>query len=582
MSKVDKAEKVMRLSVRRGFFWPAYEIYGGVAGLLTWGPLGVILKRKIIELWRKYFVEKHDFPEIDSPNIAPYIVFKASGHVDSFKDIMVTCKNCGNKYRADTLLKEKGISVSEALKPEEMEHLLKVNNVKCPSCGGELGDAGYFMTMFQTTIGPYKEAVGFLRPETAQGMFLEFRRVYEILRKRFPIGIAQIGRGFRNEISPRQGPIRLREFDMMELEMFIDPDDDKCPFIKEYSNETLNLYHEELIKKGVSIDYETMSVKEALDKDIIMSEWMAYFMVLAKKFISQLGIPETKQRFREKLEGERAHYATQTFDQEVYLTRWGWVEVSGHAYRGDYDLSAHTKESGVELTVERRLQKPKIITEIQVFPNPKAIKEKYPDKIADIMSYLSKTTSWKKDIIEKGEVNVEGVKLTRELFSIRQVKREVSVERFIPHVVEPSFGVDRIAYAVLEYSYNEKDDRIILSLPYDVVIYHCAVFPLVSKNEFISKALFVKSLLTNLGYKVIYDDRDSIGRRYARVDEIGVPVAITIDGETLENDTVTVRDRDTWAQYRISIEMLSVFLDKLFKYKSFEAVVKELSLKPVT
>jgi glycyl-tRNA synthetase len=201
-----KAEKVINLSMRRGFFWQAYEIYGGVAGLLTWGPLGTILKRNIMSLWRRYFVERHDFPEIDSPNIAPYIVFKASGHVDSFKDIMVTCQNCGNKYRADTLLKEFGIEVSEALGPEEINNIISKNDVKCPSCGGNVGNATYFTTMFQTTIGPYKEAVGFLRPETAQGMFTEFRRVYEALRKRFPIGIAQIGRGFRNEISPGRAP----------------------------------------------------------------------------------------------------------------------------------------------------------------------------------------------------------------------------------------------------------------------------------------------------------------------------------------------------------------------------------------
>ncbi|PCN50796.1 glycine--tRNA ligase [Candidatus Geothermarchaeota archaeon ex4572_27] len=577
---MDKAEKVMRLAVRRGFFWPAYEIYGGVAGLLTWGPLGVPLKRGIAELWRKYFVERHEFAEIDSPNIAPYVVFKASGHVDSFRDIMVTCRRCGNKYRADTLLKERGIEVSEALTPQEMEEVIRENGVRCPSCGGELGDATYFMTMFKTTIGPYKEAVGFLRPETAQGMFLDFKRVYEIMRKRFPIGIAQIGRGFRNEISPRQGPIRLREFDMMELEMFIDPQNDRCPYLDEYRDETLNLYHEELIRRG-GAEYETMTVEEALKRRIIMSEWMAYFMVLAKKFVEELGIPEDRQRFREKLEGERAHYATQTFDQEVYLSRWGWVEVSGHAYRGDYDLSAHARESGADMTIERRLEKPKVVVEVRVSPNAAAIRRRFPDKVGEIMRALSSDESWRERLLSDGYVEVCGVKLTCDLFNIRREERRVEVEKFVPHVVEPSFGLDRIAYAVLEYSYREREGRVVLSLPYPVVPYHCAVFPIVSKPEFVERALSLKRALVEEGYRVVYDDRDSIGRRYARVDEIGVPAAFTVDGRTLEDNTVTVRDRDTWRQYRLPMDAAAEFLGRLFRLRSFEAAARDMGLEPV-
>lgn len=580
MAEIDKAEKIMRLAVRRGFFWPAYEIYGGVAGLLTWGPLGVTLKRNIMELWREYFVYNHDFVEIDSPNIAPYIVFKASGHVDSFKDIMVGCLDCGNKYRADTLFKEQGIEVSEALMIDDIRNIIETNNIACPSCGGKLGEFGYFMTMFQTTIGPYKEATGFLRPETAQGMFTEFKRVYESLRKRFPIGIAQIGRGFRNEISPRQGPIRLREFDMMELEMFIDPKNDRCPYIEKYRDASLNLLHESLIKKGVS-EYETLTVSEAIKLNIIKSEWMAYFMVLAKNFLIDLGIPEDKQRFREKLEGERAHYATQTFDQEVYLNRWGWVEVSGHAYRSDYDLSAHMKNSGEEMMVERRLEKPKIIIETEVTPRIKMIKDRFPNKIGEIMKFLKSNVEWKDKLLREGKIKVNNVILSREFFEIKEEKRKIQIEKFIPHVVEPSFGLDRIAYTVIEYSYKEREDRVVLSLPYKVVVYDCAVFPLIEKNDFINRAHEVRRILVNNGYRVFYDDKDSIGRRYARVDEIGIPIAFTIDGETLSDDTVTVRDRDTWIQYRLKIDKILVFMDELRKEFSFNRVVNKLRLKRV-
>lgn len=574
----DKAEKVQRLCMRRGFFWPAYEIYGGVAGLLTWGPLGVILKNRIKDLWRKYFVYKHGFVEIDSPNIAPYIVFKASGHVDSFRDIMITCLNCGNKYRADTLLNEKGISVSEAVGPDEIEKVIKENNVKCPQCKGELGQATYFMTMFQTTIGPYTEAKGFLRPETAQGMFTEFKRIYEAMRKRFPIGIAQIGRGFRNEISPRQGPIRLREFDMMELEMFIDPEEHDCPYLDEYRNEKLNLLYEKLIKAGEE-NYETWSVQEALNEKIIINEWMAYFMVLAKKFMEHLGVPQKKQRFREKIEGERAHYARQTFDQEIYLSRWGWVEVSGHAYRSDYDLSAHIKYSGMDLHVDRVLKKPKKIEEITIIPKVDKIKKVYKNKIGKIMKFLSKDDSWKNALLKDGYIVIEDITLDKSFFDIKKITKTVHVEKIIPHVVEPSFGLDRIAYTVLEYSYREVQDRVILSLPISARTYDCAVFPLIYDVNLVDVAVKIKDELEDKGFMVIYDDKDSIGRRYARIDEIGVPVAITVDNKTLDDNTVTIRDRDTWKQYRINIELIEKFLEILFKIESFNGAVKELGLE---
>lgn len=574
----DKAEKVQRLCMRRGFFWPAYEIYGGVAGLLTWGPLGVILKSRIKDLWRKYFVYKHGFVEIDSPNIAPYIVFKASGHVDSFRDIMITCLNCGNKYRADTLLNEKGISVSEAVGPDEIEKIIKENDVRCPQCKGELGQATYFMTMFQTTIGPYTEAKGFLRPETAQGMFTEFKRIYEAMRKRFPIGIAQIGRGFRNEISPRQGPIRLREFDMMELEMFIDPEEHNCPYLDEYRNEKLNLLHEKLIKAGEE-NYETWSVQEALNEKIIINEWMAYFMVLAKKFMEHLGVPQEKQRFKEKIEGERAHYARQTFDQEVYLSRWGWVEVSGHAYRSDYDLSAHIKYSGMDLHVDRVLEKPKKIEEITIVPKADKIKKVYKDKIGEIMKFLSKDDSWKNALLKDGYIIIGDITLDKSFFDIKKITKTVHVEKIVPHVVEPSFGLDRIAYTVLEYSYREVQDRVILSLPISARTYDCAVFPLIFDVNLVEIAVKIKDELEDKGFTVIYDDKDSIGRRYARIDEIGVPVAITVDNKTLDDDTVTIRDRDTWKQYRINIKLIEKFLEILFKIESFNKAVKELGLE---
>jgi len=578
---MDKAEKVQQLCVKRGFFWGAYEIYGGVAGFLTWGPNGVILKRRIADYWRKFFIDKHGFVEISSPDIAPYIVFEASGHVEGFKDIMVTCLKCNNKYRADTLLNEKGINVSEALGPAEMLSIIDEHKVKCPNCGGELGEPGYFITMFQTTIGPYAGSKGFLRPETAQGMFTEFKRVFEAERKKFPIGIAQVGRGYRNEISPRQGPIRLREFDMMELEMFIDPQDQRCPYFDSVKDEELNLYHRIIKEKG-ELEYETMSAEEAVDKKIIINEWMAYFMVMAQKFMETLGIPRNRQRFHEKLEGERAHYATQTFDQEVYLSRWGWIEVSGHAYRGDYDLLSHIKTSGRDLYVDRKLDKPKKVIQTTIIPDPKKIKDKYPRQIGRIMKFLREEDSWKEELVDKGYINItDEITLDKSFFNIKTEEKKIWVEKFIPHVVEPSFGLDRIAYTVLEYSYTEKEDRVVLSLPYIVRVFDCAVFPLVDSGEFNMIARSLYNELIDAGFRVIFEAKDSIGRRYARIDEIGVPVAFTIDGRTLEDSTVTVRDRDTWRQYRLKISDALVFLRELFRYNSFTKVVKMMKLESV-
>ena len=577
---MDKAEKVMNLAVRRGFFWPAYEIYGGVAGMYVWGPLGVVLKNKIIGLWRAMFIESHDFLEIESPAIAPYVVFEASGHVGSFKDIMVSCKDCGRKFRADTLLAEKGIEISEAASLEEVDSIIKENDVRCPVCGGVFGKSSYFTTMFKTTIGPYSESVGFLRPETAQGMFVEFKRIYESFRRRFPIGIAQIGRGFRNEISPRQGPIRLREFDMMELEYFFDPENPECPYLEEVLDEELNLLHERLIREGGK-DYETMSVREALENKVIKNGCMAYFMVLATRFMELLGIPRENQRFKEKLEGERAHYAIQTFDQEVKLDRWGWIEVSGHANRTDYDLSSHIKMSGKDLYAYRQLDKPREVEVVEVTPLPKKIRMDYGEKIRDIMKALAEIEPerLKSLLLKDGFVVVAGVKLSKDYFDVKRYVKQVTVEPFIPHVVEPSFGLDRIAYAVLEYAYREVNDRVVLSLPPYLAPYDVSVYPLVEDGELLEIAEDIRDSLTAEGYRVLYDTKESIGRRYARADEIGVPIAITIDHGTLEDDTVTVRDRDTWRQYRIKRDEVSRFIDLVIQGNGFDEVARDMGLE---
>jgi glycyl-tRNA synthetase len=396
-----------------------------------------------------------------------------------------------------------------------------------------------------------------MRPETAQGIFTEFKRIYEISRGKMPLGVAQIGKAFRNEISPRQGVIRLREFSMMEIELFFDPLNPKCPLLNQVENEELRMLPEDLVEKGIE-EPLIISVKDALSKGVIKQEWLAYFMVLSKKFAIKLGIPEDKQRFHAKLPSERAHYSAQTYDHEVLLDKFGWVEVAGHAYRTDYDLSSHMKKSSVDLSVSVQLEEPIKVKHLRMNINAKKIKEISPDKFNDIMKRLKEMSpeDAKREIDNSGAIVVEGLKLPKEAIEFVDVEEEVKVRRFIPHVVEPSFGIERLVYATLEHAYSEKEDRAILGIPPYLAPIQVAVFPLVSKDKLQEKSIAIWEDLRRKGIDAIYDDSGSIGRRYARADEIGVPFAITIDYQTLDDDTVTIRDRDTWKQKRLTTKDL--------------------------
>jgi glycyl-tRNA synthetase len=497
----DKYEIISEMAKRRGYFWPSYEIYGGISGFLTFGPLGSLLKKRLEDKFRRFYLQPLAILEIETSVIMPGNVLEASGHVENFKEPTVECVKCQRKFRADHLLQEFGKMTdteTEKLTLQAIMDELKNRNIRCPECGGTFSKAEQFMTMFTTTIGPYSDSVGYGRPEAAQGIFVEFKRIFESARGRLPLGVAQIGRVLRNEISPRQGPIRLREFTIIDIEFFLDPEDKKCLVLKEVENETLRLVLAENKMKD-NTEPVTVTIKEAVSKGIIKEEWQAYFMALAKRFLVELGVPEEQQRFIEKLEWERAHYSVQGFDQEVYLERWGWTEVSGHNYRTDYDLSRHMKASGVDLT---------------------AFKES-----------------------------------------------ESGGRRFVPHVIEPSFGLDRLAYVALEYAYTKRNKRTLLSLSRDLAPIQMSVFPLVNKDGLVEKADEVYHRLTNEGFTVDWDSSGSIGRRYARADEVGTPLGITIDYTTLEDGTVTLRDRDSWKQVRSNIDNLPDLLHAYFRNK---------------
>lgn len=573
----DKYTLINELARRRGFFWQSYEIYGGVSGFATYGSLGARLKQNIEKKLREVFVNKLGVLEVESPIITPGKVFEASGHVQHFKEPMIECLKCMNRFRADHLLREFA-SVSEAEAEKlgllELKAAIEKANIRCPDCGGQLGEPKHFLTMFKTTIGPYSDAVGYGRPEAAQGIFVEFKRLYETAREKLPFGALQIGHALRNEISPRQGLIRLREYTIADLEFFFDPEEPNCHLLKDVENESLRLFLAQDRSKGTDKITE-VTVREALNKGYIRTEWQAAFMALAKRLLIDVGVPAERQRFIEKLPWERAHYSLQTYDQEVLVDRWGWLEISGHAYRSDFDLSCHGKSSCVEMFVFKEYEKP--IEKEQAFVKPVMAKlgPIFKAEAAKVGELLSKANPIEVEdsLKKKGYLLLGDYKVLPDYVYISREKIVERGKRFIPHVVEPSFGLDRLLYVALEYAYRLKDNRVSLSFPRDIAPVQLGVYPLLSKDGLPEKAIKLHESLLDEGFTVEYDEAGSIGRRYARADEVGVPLGITVDYDTLKDDTVTIRDRDSWRQVRSKIEDLPDLLRKYFRRKvNFEGL----------
>jgi len=488
---MEKIEKITQIAKKRGFVFPSSEIYGGLSGTYDFGPIGFLLKKKIIDFWREFFIKSEDnIFEIETSLIMPEKVFEASGHLKGFIDPITKCKKCKNVFRADHLIEDSTKMFVEGMGPEELTKIIREKNIRCPKCGGELEDVKVFNLMFQMNVGALGDTKGYLRPETAQGIFVNFKNVLVSTRAKLPFGIAQIGKSFRNEISPRQWLIRLREFTQAEIEFFINPEEKKFEKLKDYENVKIRILSREAQKEGKP--EEEMSVREALEKVIIPSEYMAYFIAKEQLFYESLGIPKEAIRFRHMLQEETPHYSKGNVDMEI-LFDFGWKEVVGNAYRSDYDLKKHVEYSKEDL------------------------------------SY----------VFEDGK-------------------------KIIPHVIEPSFGIERTIYAVLLYSFIEDKERgwdwfkfVPKIAPISV-----AVFPLLNKEEMINKSLEIFKNLRK-EFDVIFDKSGSIGKRYARADEIGIPYCITVDYQTLEDESVTIRDRNTTKQERVKIEELSTKLKNL-------------------
>lgn len=480
---------------RKGFVFPNSEIYGGLAGFFDLGPLGVELNNKIKQSWWKAFVQdRDDVVGIDGCIITNPKVWKASGHVEGFEDVLVECTKCHERFRADLLVEDVLKIQADGLKAAAIDKLIDENDIKCPKCKGAFDKASRFNLMFQTHVGPKPthESAAFLRPETAQLIFADFKAVTDVTRLKLPFGIAQVGKAFRNEISPRNFLFRCREFEQMEIEYFIRPKQ-KCPYVKDVEEYNLLVYSANMQEK--KHEPAELSIKEALGKKVIKSDWHAYWLAVCHKWFVDLGIDPKNLRIRQHKKDELAHYSSDCWDLE-YKFPFGWKELEGIADRSDFDLQQHMKHS-------------------------------------------------KKDL---------------------SIFDEETKKKVVPHVVaEPSLGVGRafLVFMYDAYTFDKERGTVVLKLHPSLAPVNVAVFPLLSnKPELVKMSQEVYDMLKHC-YRAVYDKSGSIGKRYARNDEIGTPFCVTVDFDSIEKNDVTVRERDSTDQKRVPVKDLANVLFQL-------------------
>ncbi|WP_311170467.1 glycine--tRNA ligase [Halobellus ordinarius] len=586
-----EGERLAELAKRRGFFFGASGAYGGAAGFYTFGPQGATLKSNVEEAWRDRFTVQEGNFEIEAPTIMPEPVFEASGHLDGFDDMLVECPDCGESHRADHLIEDAtDIEDAETLPIAEVEDLLVDHDVRCPNCGGRLAGEPVddFNLMFETNIGPGSSTPGYLRPETAQGIFVEFPRIKEYARNSLPFGATQIGRAYRNEISPRKSIVRTREFTQAELEQFVDPERDE-PDLDAVADVEVTLYPatEQEADDG---EYVETTVGEAVDDGTVGDPWIGYFLGIAQEWYEHVGVDTDRFRFRQHLAGERAHYAADCWDAESEVDG-DWIEIAGFAYRGDYDLSKHSEYSDDEFTIFRQFDEPKTVERAVVDPDMSVLGPEFGGEAADVQSALEELADRDPDAFEGETVTVtvggETKTVDTDVANFRIEEQTVSGEHITPHVIEPSFGVDRTVYTLLAHAYRQDEvdgeERTYLSLSPAVAPTDVGVFPLVSNvPDLVDRAEEIVGELRAAGLDVAYDDSGSIGRRYRRQDEVGTPFCVTVDRDGLEGagpDTATIRERDTARQVRVPVDSLVTELQAVERgEKAFDELVEAYEL----
>lgn len=498
-------EKITAFAHKTGIAYPSGKIYGGLAGFWDYGPIGVEIKNRIKDAWWTDFVRnRDDIFGYEGAIITHPKVWEASGHLSSFTDPLIFCEGlCKIKHRLDHLIEDQLKIQTENLDLDEMGKFVIDKQLVCPECGGKLGKPITFNLMFNTQVGPVKDSssIAYLRPENAQLIFSGFRNVIDSTRVKMPFGIAHSGIVFRNEISPRNFLFRVREYELMEFEYFTNPDKtNECPEFDKVAKIRLNIYSRKEQEQDHSEDYISMSLLEAWEKKIFKNKWQAYWLtVFYVWFTKELGINGQKLRFRQHLESELSHYALDTWDIE-YEYQFGWKELLGCANRTQYDLEQHQKFSQTKMQ-------------------------------------FSETD-------------------------------ESGMHQYVPYVVaEPSVGLGRILLTVIADGYQEETvknrKRIVLKIHPRIAPYDVTVFPLQKKPKIMAKSQAIFQSLRKEGFTVKFDDSGSIGKRYRRHDEIGTPFCVTVDFETLEDDSITIRERDTMKQGRVPIKNLVPELRKL-------------------
>jgi len=508
---LDKAQLESMLR-RRMFYTPSFEIYGGVAGLYDYGPPGCALQANIIDIWRKHFVLEEDMLEVDCTVLTPHDVLKTSGHVDKFADWMCKDPKNGEIMRADHFVedilesrlradkeargekveekeedpkkKKKKAKALEAAKlddatvkeyeevlaqidnynGEQLGELIKKYDLRNPATGVQPNPPVSFNLMFQTSIGPSSNFPGYLRPETAQGQFLNFAKLLEFNTGQMPFASASIGKSYRNEISPRGGLLRVREFLMAEIEHFVDPESGK----KHHRFHEVEDIELDLLDRHTQLSGKTtttrMKIGDAVRQGIVDNETLGYFLARIHLFLKKIGIDQKKIRFRQHMANEMAHYACDCWDAEL-LTSSGWVECVGCADRSAYDLSVHAKKTGAPLVVRQRLDEPKVIEEWAVEIDKKKFgpffkKDGKVVEAAILATSQEERGRLAKELEENGKavINVPGVgdgqvEFSKDLVSIKWQKRVENIREYIPNVIEPSFGIGRILYSLIEHNY---------------------------------------------------------------------------------------------------------------------------------
>uniref|UniRef100_A0A8B9ET71 Glycine--tRNA ligase n=1 Tax=Anser cygnoides TaxID=8845 RepID=A0A8B9ET71_ANSCY len=578
--KDDIVDRVkMEDTLKRRFFYDqAFSIYGGVSGLYDFGPVGCALKNNIIQAWRQHFIQEEQILEIDCTMLTPEPVLKTSGHVDKFADFMVKDVKNGECFRADHLLKahlQKLMSDKKctAEKKAEMENVITqldnygqqeladlfVNyNVKSPITGNDLSPPVSFNLMFKTSIGPGGNMPGYLRPETAQGIFLNFKRLLEFNQGKLPFAAAQIGNSFRNEISPRSGLIRVREFTMAEIEHFVDPSEKSHPKFQNVADLNILLYSSKAQVSGQSA--HIMRLGDAVQQGVINNSVLGYFIGRIYLFLTKVGVSPDKLRFRQHMENEMAHYACDCWDAES-KTSYGWIEIVGCADRSCYDLSCHARATKVPLVAEKLLKEP-----ISFQNKPESLEKSFDSEIVLQCLVICFSTCYAFKCLffflcREFTVETEGktFTLTKDMVTVKRFQKTLHVEEIIPNVIEPSFGIGRIMYTVFEHTFRIREgdeQRTFFSFPAVVAPFKCSVLPLSQNQEFMPFVKELSEALTRNGISHKVDDSSgSIGRRYARTDEVGVAFGITIDFDTVNRTphTATLRDRDSMRQIRAEV-----------------------------